>query len=353
MQTDREFSSVVQLPDFPGRSVVTRTQAPDDPHQATAATIERMKDWATRDANSPQVIRATSQASIMSGPQEEDRSAAIHQWISTHCKFREDDPVLRIVLGLEDELEMLITPARLLSMRTPAGDCDCLTTLCMSMHLCAGIPVEPVTIKADREEPDRDSHVYCQAILENGNLILDPAMGCKHHWPAGAEAPDYLSKDTWGVIHPQRPTRKGLHGLLGLGQGCTDNDPACTSDTGLPGVGGAPGIDIGVPAPPGFAIDPVTGDIYNKTTGAILGSGGPGGYTAASGGINWTQLASVLGADATQITKLATLPSGYTLNAAGQPVLVGTAGLTSLLSSPMVLLLGGGLLLFAAIGRGK
>jgi len=257
MQTDQEFSSVVQLPDFPGASVVSRSNAPEDPHQATAITIDRMKQWAAHDAHSPHVFRATSQALSMSGPSEDDRSAAIHQWISTHCKFREDDPVLRIVLGLEDELEMLITPARLLTMRVPAGDCDCLTTLCMSMHLCAGIPVEPITIKADPEEPDRDSHVYCQAILENGPLVLDPAMGCKHHWPAGAEAPDYFDKQTWGVLQPDRP-RHGLHGIDGLGA-CADEDPACTSDFGLPGVGGAPGIDLGTT--PGVV--PAAGQPFN------------------------------------------------------------------------------------------
>ncbi len=229
MRTDQEFSSVVQLPQFPGPSVVTRSSAPEDPHQTTALTIERMKAWAAADANSPQVMRATSHALMLSGPDQEARSVAIHQWISTHCKFREDDPVLRIVLGLEDELEMLITPARLLSMQTPAGDCDCLTTLCMSMHLCAGIPIEPITIKADPEEPDRDSHVYCQSILENGNLILDPAMGCKHKWPPGAEAPDYFDKQTWGAGHPQRP-QKGLHGY-GLGQ----SGEVAVEGTGLPG----------------------------------------------------------------------------------------------------------------------
>lgn len=217
MQTDQEFSSVVQLPQFPGPSVVTRSNAPEDPHQATALTIERMKDWAARDANSPQVMRATSQALLFSSPDQERQSMEIHHWISTHCKFREDDPVLRIVLGLEDELEMLITPARLLSMSCPAGDCDCLTTLCMSMHLCAGIPVEPITIKADPNEPDRDSHVYCQAILDNGNLILDPAMGCKHHWPPGAEAPDYHDRQMWGAVQPERYSRKGLQGYAGLG----------------------------------------------------------------------------------------------------------------------------------------
>ncbi len=344
MQTDQEFSSVVQLPNFPGPSVVTRTQAPEDPHQATAQTIERMKQWAAADANSSQVMRATVQALMLSGPEQEDRSVAIHHWISTHCRFREDDPVLRIVLGLEDELEMLITPARLLSMSYPAGDCDCLTTLCMSMHLCAGIPIEPVTIKADPEEPDRDSHVYCQAVLETGNLVLDPAMGCKHHWPAGAEAPDYFDRQTWGVIQPAKP--KGLQGYLGLGQGCSDTDPACTSDIGIPGVGGTPGIDLG------------TSPAQYDSLGVLIPPGTPaysgvGPYPTGSPGINWTALASVLGADATQITKLATLPAGYTLNAAGQPVLVGSAAVTSLLSNPMVLLLGGGILLFALVGGKK
>lgn len=319
MQTDQEFSSVVQLPQFPGRSVVTRSNAPEDPHQATALTIERMKDWAARDANSAQVVKATAQALMLSGPEQEARSVAIHQWISSHCKFREDDPVLRIVLGLEDELEMLITPARLLSMSCPAGDCDCLTTLCMSMHLCAGIPIEPVTIKADPNEPERDSHVYCQAILDNGTLILDPAMGCKHKWPPGAEAPEYFDKQTWGAVQPERYNRKGLQGY---GLGTADEDLI-----GIPGVDGQPGT------------------VFDPTAGA---------------GFNWGPIIGILAKGGLDIAKMQSTPVGYVQRPDGSFANYGAGGQIPLnlggslgLSSNTLLLGGAALLAVLLFSRGR
>lgn len=338
MQTDQEFSSIVNLPQFPGPSVVSRSNAPEDPHQATAITIERMKQWAAHDASSPQVMRATSHALMLAGPDQEQRSVAIHHWISNHCRFREDDPVLRIVLGLEDELEMLITPARLLTMQCPAGDCDCLTTLCMSMHLCAGIPVEPITIKADPEEPERDSHVYCQAVLENGNLILDPAMGCKHHWPAGAEAPDYFDKQTWGILQPERPQR----GLQGLG------DP---TDGSLYAQLIGQGVD---PVDAAAYLNP--GELPGGATGPI----NPSTATAPSASIDFNKLLQQLTAGGLKIATMQATPVGYIQTPQGLVANVGPggqlplnlgigAGLSSI--SPLLLLGGGALLLFALLGR--
>lgn len=318
METREEFSSVVQLlPDAPP-SVVSRYNAPDDPHEATALTIDRMKQWAADRAHSPQVTRATMQALLFGNGSDLENAIAIHNWIGTHCRFVEDDRIMRVVFNLEDELEMLIEPAQLLSMKPPAGDCDCLTTLCMSMLLCAGIPAEPITIKADPEQPELDSHVYCQAILQDGStLILDPAMACKRQWPAGAEAPNYFDRQTWGPIYPEQP-RRGLHGL----DDCADNE-LCSTDIGIPGTGGGPGTDLGVAAGP---------------------------YPTA-GGFNWGQLATVLGADATRIAQLATLPSGYTLNPAGQPVYAGASAFGAI--NPLYLLLGGGVLLIALLGSRK
>jgi hypothetical protein len=361
MQTDREFSSVVQLPQFPGPSVVTRYNASEDPDTSTAETVQLMTAAAIADSRSPQVWLATK-AALGNGVQSQEQICRrIYDWIACRIQFRSDDPVLHSLLGLDNELDMLIRPARLLTMQRPAEDCDGFTMLACSMLLSAGVPCEIVTIKADPQEPERFSHVYCQALLEDGSeLVMDCSQAAQHGFPIGWEAPDYFDRKAWGVIQPQQQ-EKGMHGLIGLGQGCSDTDPACSSDLGIPGVGGAPGIDLGtVPVsnvPPGFAVNPTTGDIYNITTGAILGTPAAGvvyGSTPGSGaGINWTQLATVLGADAAQITKLATLPSGYTLNAAGQPVLASTAGLSSVLSSPLLLLLGGGILLFALVGGKK
>jgi hypothetical protein len=319
METNREFSSVVEVPQFPGASVVTRSQAAEDPHEATAQTIDRMKAWAARDASTPQVFGATHQALLLSGDSELDRCSAVLEWIRSHCKFREDDPVLRICLNLENELELLITPARLLTMTPPRGDCDCLTTLCMSMLACAGIRSEPVTIKADPDDPSRDSHVYCQALLEDGSaVVIDAAMCCKFGFPLGWEAPDYWERETWGAVEPVAQSRgmNGYTGLAGLGQSGE-----------VPVETGGDSVLLGTD---------VTG---TQDTAPIVGTP-----------FNWAGLVTALGSDATRIAQLATLPQGYTLNAAGQPVAVGAAALSSSAMLPL-LLIGGGLLLIVALKK--
>lgn len=222
METDREYSSVVHLPQFPGPSIVTRRAASDDPDTSTAETVELMAAAAEEDSNSPQVWAATqgaltgvTQAVTYGGNGERAKCEAVYRWIASHVKFRSDDPVLSHVLGLENELDLLIRPARLLTMSRPAEDCDGFTMLACSMLLAAGIPCEIVTIKADHDEPERFSHVYCQALLEDGSaLVMDCSQGAQHGFPCGWEAPDYFDRKTWGVLHPQH--QKGLHGLNGL-----------------------------------------------------------------------------------------------------------------------------------------
>lgn len=230
METDREYSSVVHLPQFPGASVVTRRAASDDPDTSTAETVALMAAAATEDSTSPQVWAATQGALTHAGNGERAACEAIYRWISSHVKFRSDDPVLSHVLKLENELDLLIRPARLLTMSRPAEDCDGFTMLACSMLLAAGIPCEIVTIKADHDEPERFSHVYCQALLEDGPLVMDCSQGAQHGFPCGWEAPDYFDRKAWGVLHSaastivdngsdvndHRQPRKGLHGLNGL-----------------------------------------------------------------------------------------------------------------------------------------
>ena len=220
METNREFESVVSLPQFPGPSVVTRRNASDDPDTGTAETVQAMQAGAVADSSSPQVWAAVQGALVSaSGSSRAEIAEAIYRWICSHVKFRSDDPVLSALLGLDNELDLLIRPARLLTMRRPAEDCDGFTMLCCSMLLAGGVPCEIITIKADHDDPSKYSHVYCQAILEDGRgLVMDPSQGAQHGFPIGWEAPEYFSRKDWGVIHPEG--RKGMHGLSGLGETC-------------------------------------------------------------------------------------------------------------------------------------
>jgi len=214
METYREFSTVVQLPGSPVPSIVTRTNAPEDnPDQATALTVECMRRMAAGDADSPEVWGATRQALAVPARGREQTCQAIYRWIASRVKFRSDDPFLSHVLGLDNELDLLMSPAQLLALRSPAEDCDGFTMLTCAMLLCAGVPCEIVTIKADPQDPKRFSHVYCQAHLEDGRaIVMDCSQGAQHGYPCGWEAPEYFARKTWGVMEPA-PTNKGMHGL--------------------------------------------------------------------------------------------------------------------------------------------
>ena len=282
METDREFQSVVNLPQFPGPSVVTRRNASDDPDTGTAETVQAMQAGAVADSSSPQVWAATQGAlASAASSSRADIAEAVYRWICSHVKFRSDDPVLSALLGLDNELDLLIRPARLLTMSRPAEDCDGFTMLCCSMLLAAGVPCEIITIKADDREPRKFSHVYCQAILEDGRgLVMDTSQGAQHGYPVGWEPREYFARKDWGVIHPQRT--KGMHGLDGLGEtcdifGCYPDDGGPTAPSSGPGldwnsiIQSSFGFARQLALKPGQYVQTPSGVMANQVPGAVPG----------------------------------------------------------------------------------
>ena len=66
-----------------------------------------------------------------------------------------------------------------------------------SLLLSSGIACEFVTIGNDRQNPMRFSHVYVQAILEDGSKMpLDP-LG-----PAPGWEPPWICRKEWGIVEP-------------------------------------------------------------------------------------------------------------------------------------------------------
>jgi hypothetical protein len=338
MQTDREFSSVAQLPQFPGPSVITRHNASEDPDTGTAETVDLMQQAAIEDSTSPQVWAATRQATHGSRSKRQSVDG-IYNWIASRVCFRSDDPVLKNLLGLDNELDLLIRPARLLTMSRPAEDCDGFTMLACSMMLCAGVPCEIVTIKADPEDPGRFSHVYCQAILQDGPLCMDCSQAAQHGYPIGWEAPDYFDRKSWGILQPQQQ-EKGMHGYNGLGDGLpSGTDYAlCLSDPNC-SVGGVVGMSPTAPYIP-------ASQTPQPTFGGIP-SGSPSGF-------DLNKFIQQITAGGLQIAKMQATPVGYvqtptmTANFGSGSAIPGLnfgAGIGSM--SPLLLLGGGALLLFA------
>jgi len=97
----------------------------------------------------------------------------------------------------------LIRPAELVLMPRPwppEVDCDELAMLIASMLLARDVPCEFVTIADDVANPTRFTHVYVQAILEDGSKVaLDP-----YYDKPGEEPPLRFRRKEWGVMNPRR-----------------------------------------------------------------------------------------------------------------------------------------------------
>ena len=120
----------------------------------------------------------------------------------------------------------------------PRGDCDDFTMLLCCFLEVLGCPWEIVTLAVDPHEPERWSHVYAVAVLEDGSLMaLDASHGSYPGWEVpGEHMMRYQAWDRSGRPIARRPAARGLHGyrlrpgFRGLGQ-CPDQfgDDPCAA----------------------------------------------------------------------------------------------------------------------------
>lgn len=176
-----------------------------DTNRLTQATADRMRRAIVDGATDPSVVRAALDALESAGVTDPRNHAhiahAVWDWVRAHVRFRPDEETLTQDLGMDGELELLITPPVLLTMDSPAGDCDDFTMLAGAMLLSAGIPrVEVATIAADPTDPARWSHVYLMAYPIVGGVTTPTTMDCSHGQWFGWEAPQYYARKTWGAI---------------------------------------------------------------------------------------------------------------------------------------------------------
>jgi len=223
----------------------------------------------------------------------------------------------------KDELEMLVPPARLILMDRPRGDCDDFTMLVCALLGALGCSWEIVTVASDSNEPSRWSHVYAQAVLEDGSRVpLDASHGKFPGWQVpAAHVFRYQAWDSSGrKVNSPRGGDYRLHGYrrgmgalqcnwfdeLGNCLGYTDQGSTVPAATAAPGFnwgglinsGFTKGLDIlqKVVAP----TTTFTSKAGNLTTPGALPAGvqlpglyqPPGGLSVA-GGISFTTLAAV------------------------------------------------------------
>jgi hypothetical protein len=198
---------------------VERLQASiDDPDLATQQTIERMCRHIHECANDPAVIGAARTAlnSFGAGQPGARNAAWAAFWSIKHTvKFVEDDQLLRGLTPDPPELELLVSPSVMVRSSDPRGDCDDFTMLVCCFLEVLKHPWEIVTVAVDPNEPDRWSHVYAIAVLEDGSrMALDASHGSYPGWEVPTEhILRYQAWDRSAKPIARRPAARGLHGL--------------------------------------------------------------------------------------------------------------------------------------------
>lgn len=242
-------------------SVLTNPNSSDI---STRDTIQQMVRLAKAYSTDPTVQSAVASATSylpIDAPSSEVVEA-IYDWIKANIQFVEDESVLAEVFGYGADKELLLTPPRLLTMPSPAGDCDDYSTLLASMLIGSdsNVGVSFVTVAVDDSQPNRFSHVYVLASLPCGESVpLDASHGQYPGW----EAEGIYRKQVWKITGVKRHSnnsngdcngnkkREGIGMIPGSGLGQIDWGSLVT--TGVQTTADIFKSRYGVP-PPGTAI---------------------------------------------------------------------------------------------------
>lgn len=186
--------SMLLHPDL-GNVSYEMTTVSDDPQQQTAEVIGLMRRYAVEDSRHPAVVadlnRALSGLGGIGGPASNDEViTAIFRHVKGRIRFTQDvntSAPLQASTSIPI-VEALIRPVDMASMCesgdcSRVGDCDDFSMYAAALLLAAGIPCAFVTVKADRADPSRFSHVYVAAYPGGGRRIpLDTSHGQYPGW---------------------------------------------------------------------------------------------------------------------------------------------------------------------------
>jgi hypothetical protein len=229
-----------------------RSTNPTNTDISTRDTIGMMNQHALADSDHILIREAAQEIQDACGnPSDEgELIQGTFDYLKEHVSFIEDEDILRQAFGINSGVELLITPARLLSMNKPMGDCDDFSMLVKAILLNFGIDNDFVTVAADKDNPRKWSHVYNMATLRDGtNKFIDTSHGKYLGW----EAPNTERKVVWKL------KEQGLHNMY------VDKFDAADGLCGFDGLG----------------------DYYDPETGLIISSpfdsaAGPGGVVSPS-----------------------------------------------------------------------
>lgn len=324
-----------------------RVQSAPDPDEATAQTVAIMCSHINKATRDPLVQRVAADALKRwnGGPvssSDPNIRAAGSAWWEAHSRltFVHHDPLIRMMFGESDQLQLLIAPDVLLRMKEPAGDCAIYTMLVCALLKRLRVPYEVVTAAVDPSQPQIFSHVYARAIASDGSRIpLDASHG---QYPGWEVPQSHISrKQVWNehgdAIADAALRFKGLHGYVarrGRRRGMGDD----STTLNFPFTGTADDVQGGgTYYPPS---DPNPTQIFTTNSG-----GGGFNWGSFFGGLanQWTQIGARVIAPTTTIQRG---PNGQVLiqtPASGSNAAIGTSVLGSGVGSSSSLFWVGGL----------
>lgn len=250
-------------------------------------------------------------------------------WCKTYIQFVHHETLLRKHLGESGHLQGLISPDALVRMPKPQGDCAIFTDCLCAFLRVFGVPYELVTLAVNPREPQEYSHVFCYAVLENGDrLPLDASHGQYPGWQVPSS--DVFRRQVWdedGNPVTDRGKRfDGLHGygLRGWGMGqwvCPDpSNPDTCYDDGTP----APSLQ---PPAPSLLPNPIPGQGCTCINGTCLENGNSCASPISSSSpitvpaqnsVQWSNLIAALAKSGTSLAQLSMIQPGMVINPNGQ-----------------------------------
>lgn len=198
---------------------VDREQAPlNDSDSATARTVRQMVRHITAGASDPEVLRwvALSQVYLPAGASAYARAWCWFWWVKSHVRFVSDEDSILRYFGESEQLELLISPAVMVRMDDPAGDCDDFSMLVCAGLAAMGLRCEVVTVAARPDDPGIFSHVFARVEVGRGRwLAMDASHGDRPGWEVPPER--QYRRVVWGLdgSRMEVETMAGYNGLHG------------------------------------------------------------------------------------------------------------------------------------------
>jgi len=169
--------------------------------ELTYLTIARMGELVRRDQGHPYIQECVEYAVGEKSNDQLTMMNQIHRWIKTHIRFVDDSKLvygwLKRNIADAMDCEVLVSPARLVSMALPQGDCDDFSMLAKVMLEEVGVYSKFVTIKGNPDNPYEWSHVYLAAW--NGNADKWIGFDASHGKYVGWEAKMQWEKRVWEI----------------------------------------------------------------------------------------------------------------------------------------------------------